>query len=376
MSPGSAPSMPPSVPPSETLSAERARAEWDRVPGYLNAATLGLPTRAVVAALTSEVAAWAAGRASALGYDDAVAACREAYARLVGVPPSWVAVHAQTSVTASLVASALPDDAEVVLPEGDFTSMVFPFLVHADRGVRVRQVPLTALADEVRPSTTLVAFSLAQSSNGELADAEAVRAAAAEHGTLTFCDLTQAAGWMPCAATDFDVTTCSAYKWLCHPRGTAYLTVRPGVWDRLRPIHAGWYAGESRWDAVYGPQMLLAADARRFDVSPAWLAWAGAVPAMELFAALDPQVVRAYDAGLADALLDRLGLEPQGRAVVSLPDTDGALAAALTDRGAAVAGRAGRVRIGFHLWNDEGDVELCAEVLAGAGRSLSGFPAG
>ncbi len=365
-----------SVPASEPVSLERARTAWDRVPGYLNAATLGLPTRAVSAALTSEVAAWAAGRASAVGYDHAVAACREGYARLVGVPTSWVAVHAQTSVTASLVASALPDDAEVVLPEGDFTSMVFPFLVHADRGVRVRQVPLTALADEIRPSTTLVAFSMAQSSNGELADADAVRAAAAEHGALTFCDLTQSAGWMPCAATDFDVTTCSAYKWLCQPRGTAYLTVRPGAWDRLRPIHAGWYAGESRWDAVYGPQMLLAADARRFDVSPAWLAWVGAVPAMELFAALDPQEVRAYDAGLADALLDRLGLDPQGRAVVSLPDPDGALAAALAERGAAVAGRAGRVRIGFHLWNDEADVELCADVLAGAGRSLSGFPAG
>jgi kynureninase len=177
---------------------------------------------------------------------------------------------------------------------------------------------------------------------------------------------------MPCHAGDFDVTSCSAYKWLCHPRGTAYLTVRPEVWDRLRPVHAGWYAGESRWDAVYGPQMLLAADARRFDVSPAWLAWAGAVPAMELFAGLDPEQVRAYDAGLADALLDRLGLEPQGRAVVSLPDPCGELAAALAERGAVVAGRAGRVRIGFHLWNDEEDVDLCADVLVRATRRLSG----
>jgi selenocysteine lyase/cysteine desulfurase len=121
--------------------------------------------------------------------------------------------------------------------------------------------------------------------------------------------------------------------------------------------------------------MLLAADARRFDVSPAWLAWAAAVPAMELFAGLDPEQVRAYDAGLADALLARLGLEPQGRAVVSLPDPGGELAAALAERGAAVAGRAGRVRIGFHLWNDEEDVDLCADVLARASRRLSGFPA-
>jgi selenocysteine lyase/cysteine desulfurase len=364
-----------SSPSGSVTTVQQARAEWDRVPGYLNAPTLGLPTRRVVETMTSEVSVWAAGRASAVGYDEAVAACRGLYARLVGVPASWVAVHAQTSVIASLVASALPDGAEVVLPEGDFTSVVFPFLVHADRGVRVRQVPLASLAAEVRPSTTLVAFSMAQSSNGELADVAAVRQAAEDYGALTFCDLTQAAGWMPCHAGDFDVTSCSAYKWLCHPRGTAYLTVRPDVWDRLRPVHAGWYAGESRWDAVYGPQMLLAADARRFDVSPAWLAWAAAVPVMELFAGLDPEQVRAYDAGLADALLARLGLEPQGRAVVSLPDPGGELAAALAERGAAVAGRAGRVRIGFHLWNDEEDVDLCADVLARASRRLSGFPA-
>ncbi len=136
----------------------------------------------------------------------------------------------------SLVAASLPDGAEVVVPEGDFTSVVFPFLVHADRGVRVRQVPLAGLADAIGPATTAVAFSLAQSANGVVADADAVREAAARHGVLTLCDLTQAAGWMPSDASRFDVTTCSAYKWLCHPRGTAYLTVRPEVMDRLRPL--------------------------------------------------------------------------------------------------------------------------------------------
>lgn len=346
-----------------TQSVEQARAQWDPVPGYLNAATLGLPTRAVVATMDQAVRTWAQGRASAPGYDADVARCRELFARLVGVPDSWVATGAQASVMASLVAAALPDGAEVVVPAGDFTSVVFPFLVQAYRGVRVRHVPLAGLADAIGPDTAAVAFSLAQSADGVVADADAVREAAGRHGALTFCDLTQAAGWMPCDADLFDVTMCSAYKWLCHPRGAAYLTVRPEVMDRLRPIHAGWYAGESRWDSCYGPEMALAADARRFDVSPAWLCWAAAVPAMELFAAVDAEQVRAYDVGLADGLLARLGHDPRGQAVVSLPDADGSLAAALAARGAVVAGRAGRVRIAFHLWNDEADVELAAAIL-------------
>jgi selenocysteine lyase/cysteine desulfurase len=350
--------------PAARVSLEQARAAWSPVPGYLNAATLGLPTRAVVQTMDAAVRTWAEGRASAVGYDAAVARCRELYAELVGVPATWVAVHAQTSVMVSLVATALPDGAEVVVPEGDFTSVQFPFLVQADRGIDVRQVPLAGLADAVRPSTALVAFSLAQSSDGTLADVDAVREAAARHGALTLCDITQAVGWMPCRAADFDITTASAYKWLCQPRGTAYLTVRPEVMQRLRPIHAGWYAGQSRWDSVYGPRMQLADDARRFDVSPAWLAWAAAVPVMELFAGVEPEVVRAHDVGLADDLLARLGRAPRGQAVVSLPDPEGALASALAQRGAVVAGRAGRVRIGFHLWNDLADVDLVADVLA------------
>jgi selenocysteine lyase/cysteine desulfurase len=348
-----------------TSSLDQVRAAWDPVPGYLNAATLGLPTRDVVQTMDRAVQTWARGEASAVAYDDDVARCRELFAGLVGVPTAWVATGGHASVMASLVAAALPDGAEVVVPEVDFTSVIFPFLVHADRGVRVRPVPLPGLADAIGPATTAVAFSLAQSSDGVLADADAVREAAARHGVLTFCDMTQAVGWMPCDASLFDVTMCSGYKWLCHPRGSAYLTVRPEVMDRLRPIHAGWYAGESRWDSCYGPEMLLAADARRFDVSPAWLSWAASVPAMELFASVDPAQVRAYDVGLADGLLARLDLEPRGQAVVSLPDADGSKAAALSARGAVVAGRAGRVRIGFHLWNDQADVDLAAAVLTG-----------
>ena len=283
-----APPAPPRLPElPRRVSAEETRALWDRVPGYLNAATLGLPPRTVTAAMHAAVESWATGQASAPGYDAVVARARELYAGLVGVPRSWVAVGSQVSVMAALVAAALPEGAEVLVIRGDFSSIVFPFLVHADRGVRVRHVPLEALADELDDRTTLVAYALAQSADGRIVDAAAVREAAARHGALTFCDLTQAAGVLPVSAADDDLTVCSAYKWLCHPRGAAYLTVRPEVGERLRPIFAGWYAGESRWDAVYGPQMELAHDMRRFDVSPAWLAWAGAVPAMELFSRLD-----------------------------------------------------------------------------------------
>src|SRR6478752_4907221 len=253
------------APPTPAPSIDTVKAAFAPTPGFLNAATLGLPP---------------------------------------------VAVGSQTSVFAGMVAASLPDGAEVLCVEGDFSSMVFPFLVAAQegRGITVRQVPLGELAGAISRRTTLVAFSIAQSACGSVCDGDAVIAAARAHGALTFCDLTQAAGWMPVTATDYDLTVCSAYKWVCQPRGTAYLTVAPQVRDWLRPVNAGWYAGDEIWSSCYGPEMHLASDARRFDVSPAWLAWAGAVPALEVLGSVPTSVIRDHDVALANALRERLGL--------------------------------------------------------------------
>ncbi|WP_315099029.1 aminotransferase class V-fold PLP-dependent enzyme, partial [uncultured Cellulomonas sp.] len=318
------------------------RSAFDPVPGYLDAATCGLPARVTVDAVRAALDTWQAGKADLAVYDEAVTASRRAYARLVGVDPSWVAVGSQASALVGLVAAAVPDGAEVLTVDGDFASVVFPFLAHADRGVTVRHVPVESLADEVRTTTHTVAFSLVQSRDGRVADAAAIRTAAAAAGAQTVCDLTQAAGWLPVDAGQFDVTVCAAYKWLAAPRGTAFLTVRPEHLDRIRPTSAGWYAGEEIWSSVYGPRMELARDARRFDVSPAWLCWVGAVPVLELFADAPRDEVHRYAVALADDFRGRLGLEPGGSAIVALPDdATGSRRARLAAHGTRAAGRGG-----------------------------------
>ncbi|WP_456820030.1 aminotransferase class V-fold PLP-dependent enzyme [Cellulomonas sp. URHB0016] len=345
-----------------TIDALRAR--FERVPGYLDAATCGLPSRDTADAMRAGIDAWQAGRVDMAGYDEAVARSRHAYARIVGVDPGAVAIGAQVSSLVGLVAAALPDGCEVLTVDQDFASVVFPFLAHADRGVTVRHVPVEALADEVRPSTGAVAFSLVQSRDGRVADADAVCRAAQAAGALTVCDLTQAAGWLPTDAGRFDVTTGSSYKWLAGPRGASFLTVAPDVVDRLRPLHAGWYAGKEIWASIYGPEMTLAPDARRFDVSPAWLVWLGVAPALEAFATTDPAALHRHAVGLADAFRGAVGLGPSDSAIVSLEDDErGTLRAALDAAGCRVAGRGGRVRLAFHVWNDEDDVDRAASAV-------------
>lgn len=339
------------------------RRQFAPAPGYLNAATMGLPPRSVTAAVHDAVDQWQRGRACPIQYDRCVNTARNSYACLVRVPASWVALGAQTSVFAGMVAAALPDGSEVVVPEGDFSSMIFPFLVQQRRGVRVQQVPLEKLAEAIGTDTSLVAFSLCQSADGRLCDSEAVCAAAKRYGATTFVDLTQAAGWLPIDATAYDMSVCSAYKWLCQPRGTAYLTVRPEVADRLTPVNAGWYAGEDIWASCYGPEMTLARSARRFDVSPAWLAWVGAVPALEALGSVPAAQIRDWDTALADELCGRLGLPVAHRPIVSIRDPQGTIADRLAAAGVVVASRAGAVRIALHIWNSLDDIDLVTDAL-------------
>jgi selenocysteine lyase/cysteine desulfurase len=202
-----------------------------------------------------------------------------------------------------------------------------------------------------------------QSATGEVADVDAITAAADRHGAFTFCDVTQSAGVHPVEAGRFDVTVCHTYKWLCSPRGVAFLCVSERIEGELRPIQAGWYAGEDVWRSCYGPTMLLASGARRFDVSPAWPAWVGAEPAIRMFAELDMDEVWSYTSGLGDALCDELGLERQGRPIVTWPDPDGADLQKLIRAGIRASGRAGRLRASFHIWNDLEDVELVMRAL-------------
>lgn len=354
----------PSPATSRTLSPSLAEAisQFGNPRGYLAAASIGLPTMSSVTAIKADLDAWFDANRDPMGYEPIVESTREAYGRLVNIDPTRIAIGSQTSVMTSVLAAAVPAGAEVLCVEGDFTSVVYPFLQRAD--ITVRSVPLEHLAEAISNNTWLVSFSLVQSANGRVADVPAIRAAAAKHGTFTYCDTTQAAGVHPVDASMFDATVCHSYKWLCAPRGVAFLTLSAAFQLQLVPVQAGWYAGDAIWQSVYGPGMALAADARRFDVSPAWQAWVGAEQTIGMFASLDIEEVWARTSALGDALCDALDLPQQHQAIVTWADPTGHDLRALGAGGIKASSRAGRIRAAFHLWNDESDVEAVVRALA------------
>ncbi|MEX1296684.1 MAG: aminotransferase class V-fold PLP-dependent enzyme [Candidatus Limnocylindrales bacterium] len=331
--------------------------------GYLDTASLGLPPQRTVEAVTAALAEWQAGTATAPGYDRYVEDARASFATLVGVPPTQVAVGAQVSALVALAVTLLEPRSRVLVPEGEFTSVVFPFLTRADLGLEVVTAPLERLADAVDPGTAMVAFSLVQSADGRVADAPAIRDAAGAAGALTLADTTQAAGWLPFRAEDYDITVTGGYKWLLCPRGTAFMTVRPRLLERVQALYAGWYSGEDPWDSIYGLPLRLAADTSRLDLSPAWLSWVGTAASVQFLHEVGLETIHEHDLRLANLVRAGLGMEEGDSPVVSVRLSADFDAARLD--GVRTALRAGRLRAGFHLYNTDHDAERLLQVIRG-----------
>lgn len=345
------------------MELSEAQGLWDAQPGWLNTAGYGLPPRPAWEALQAAQADWRAGRVSWRGWSDATDRCRATFARLVGVDAADVAVGATVSQLLAPLAAALPDDAQVLAPENEFTSNLFPWLAQADRGVRVRTVPAGALVDAINPDTDLVTVSLVQSADGAVAGYEQTVAAARAHEALLVVDATQACGWLPFDASLADVVVVGAYKWLMSPRGATFGYFRPAVRDRMTPHAAGWFAGADVHDSYYGPPLRLARDARAFDISPAWFSYVAAAPALELVERIGVARIGAHNVALANRFLTGLG-RPSGDSAIVTVDVPGA-AEKLRRAGVRAAVRAGRVRASFHVYTTEADVEMALTALAG-----------
>jgi selenocysteine lyase/cysteine desulfurase len=336
-----------------------ARSLWEPAGVYCNTASYGLPPRPGWEALQSALADWHGGRTSWENWGRSTEGARNSFARLVGVGVERVAVGSTVSELVGTVVTALPDGARVLVPDIEFTSTLFPFLIQ--KRLEVKTVPAASLPEAVTEGVDVVAFSAVQMSTGEVADLDAILAAAAQVGAITICDATQAIGWLPFAAKDLDAVVCGAYKWLMSPRGSAFLAVSDRLLENVVPHSAGWYAGEDVHQSYFGPPLRLATSARRLDISPAWFSWVGTQPALELLEQIGIDAIHAHNLGLANRFRAGIGAAPGDSAIVCA-DLPGA-ADRLQRAGIIAAVRGGLLRTSWHLYNDESDVDRVLEVV-------------
>ena len=342
---------------------------FDPAPGtvYLDSATYGLPPRPTVEVMRQALTDWQAGTADWIrDWDVAGEVCRTRFAELIGAAADSVALVPSASTGVGTIVASLREGDEVIVPDDEFTSVLYPLLV-AERasGIDVRRVALDELAAQVRASTRLVAFSLIQMQSGRAADLPAILAAAERVGARTLVDATHAVPFVPLDTGRIDYLVCAAYKHLLCPRGVAFLYVRADRQDEVAPILANWRSSSDPYGRYAGGSLDLAAGAARFDVSLGWLPWLGASVSLDLLTVWRRQGVIEDARRLARRLAARLGLAEPLSAVVGVPVGDAeAVRTSLSEQGIRAAVRVGSVRLSTHVYNTVDEVDRAAQALS------------
>ena len=351
------------------VTPESVRALFDPAPGlhYLDTATYGLPPRPTMQAMTEALAAWRTGTAYWIDWDVVAERARTDFATLVGVPPPSVALVPAASVAVGTVAASLTAEDRVVVPDDEFTSLLFPLLVAAERGTDVRQVPWRDLVSAIEPGTTLVATSLVQMQTGRVAPLEALLDRAAEVGARLLVDATHGLPFvgMGGVLARVDYVAVAAYKHLLCPRGVGFLIVRDDRQDGLAPWNANWRAASDPYGRYVGGPLDLTGGAGRFDVSVAWHPWIGGAVSLELLTGWAGAGLLDRALALAAGLADRLGVDHGGSSIVCAPVRDVDRARAALDGAGVKAGfREGGVRLSTHVYSTDDDLDAAVEAVA------------
>lgn len=263
--------------------------------------------RPVFDALSSTLRDWLEGRFRWLDWDAALTESRSLFAGLAGVDEAPVSAHSSAAEAVATVARSLPPGS-IVVPDGEYRSVLFPLLALDQSRNPVIRVPATgpatgtqALAEAVREDTVLVAASDTLTSSGYRFDVTALSAAAHAAGARLLMDLTQSFGILSydLSASGIDHAVVHGYKWLLCPRGAAWMASSPAALDQLDPLMPNWKSTKAPHGYFGGELGMLAAGAGRLDTSPAWFSWIGSIAALELMSRIPRGEVEAHCVGLA-----------------------------------------------------------------------------
>lgn len=348
---------------------------------YFDTPTQGVPTALGTAALREAIEDWETGLADWRSWEEDARACRSAVAILLGCQPEDVALVPSVVTAATTVAAQLPPG-RIVVADREYRSNLLPWLAQRSFGREVALIegdgPLTEqIIDGLDEEVSLIAVSHVQSADGERVALERITESAHRLGARVFVDATQSLGVLDVLqeAPEADFVAAAGYKWLLGGRGTGYFYVRTELQQNCQPILASpMSASDLPEGRYYGGPYVPFEDARRFDQSLAWLGWVASRPGVEMLSNIGGSSLERHALGLAShfrAGLEALGLRdrlsrsdtPSPIVAFSADDPDG-LSRELLGRGVRASVRSTGVRFGFHLYNDESQVDAALEVIS------------
>ncbi len=347
---------------------------------WLNTPAAAPATTPVLRALRRTLDEWEGGTFSWLEWESTGYSTRPLFARLIGASPDCVGLVSSVAEAAATVASSLPAG-RIVAGAIEFKDNLFPWLSLRQRGFEIVEVPATEgvvrtedMLSHISADTVLVAVSEVLSCNGNRADLQALAARCAEVGARLFVDATQSLGALHLDAPSLGVDFVAAhgYKWLLGSRGCAWLYVRSDRLPELSPLAPNWKSVTDPYAAYFGGPLELAATTRKLDSSISWLPWIGARAALELLLSFDRYEVEARALGLAEKFREAarragrppLAVETPSHIVLIPIDDRTEIEQRLASSNVVAAFVGPALRLGFHAFNDDGDVEAALRVVS------------
>lgn len=236
---------------------------------------------------------------------------RTLFANFIGADPSEIAILNTTSMALSIVANGISWDTgdNVVIPENEYLSNVYPWQHLSRRGIELRKVPthdgrvtVDQLLKACDRRTRIVAVSWVQFSNGYRTDVSTLGEACRSRGILLVVDANHAVGALAVDVHELpiDVLATQSFKWMLGPFNVAWLYVRRDLIDRLEPFAVGPLSAEP--DISFLNQKLaLRSDAGRFETGV-------------------PNFAGILGVGASLALLNRVGIRSIERRILYLSD--------------------------------------------------------
>jgi len=363
---------------------------------YLSTCTRGLLPVTARRAIEEHLSGLEVGRTDKAALFDAVTRTRAAFARLIRCDPDEVALTKNVSEGLNIIATGIDwraGDNVVACLAIEHPNNVYPWLNLRERhGIEVRTVPArdghvdpARVFDAVDDRTRLVTLPTVSFSPGFRTDVGTIGRACRARGVFVLADAVQSVGIL-----DTDVDTLgvdglavSTQKGLCGLYGQGFVYCRQQWAERMRPAYLARFGvdlGDAHEAAQGSQDYRLMPAARRFDLGnynyPAVLA---VEQSLAILNRIGTARIEAHVGRLAHRLIDgllALGLPVAGGApgphtasIVSIgqlgagghDSTDDAAVSALSERldagGVVHTIRRGMIRLAFHVYNTDADVD-------------------
>jgi cysteine desulfurase/selenocysteine lyase len=314
---------------------------------------------------------------------------RAEFARLIKCSPVNVALSTSVSELVSHVANglSLKEDDEVILLDGDFPSMVLPWMVLAEvRGFKIRLLDLSyflnpdTLEKEITGKTKYVGVSHVMFNTGAKLPIAEIGAICRKADVLFLADVSQSLGGMALSneiINNVDIMVGVGYKWLLCPNGAAFGYFSNRSLDRVRRTHGSWLASpfSNEAESLLTYTTDTPPGAARFDrgQSHAFFLCAGIEASLRLISEVGLEKIEMYNRDLVDLFFDcipahlEVATPREFRSNIVCVKPGGRdprdVLADLNRQNIDVAIREGMIRISFHFFNTREQVQKLVEAL-------------